>query len=148
MASEYAATIFTEQRESSAEQPDTSLVDEQFVTSTKATSEQDADSDEENPSGDTGDNSNISDNGGRVKIGAEAGLAGICYDFERSKITHARIASLENSTRYFPIGFAQPAGIDSVPNPKENEVVVFEDFFTAGLRIPPHPIFWEILHKF
>jgi hypothetical protein len=148
MASEYAATIFTEQRESSAEQPDASLVDEQFVTSTKATSEQDADSDEENPSGDTGDNSNISDNGGRVKIGAEVGLAGICYDFERSKITQARIASFENSTRYFPIGFAQPPGIDSVPNPKENEAVVFEDFFTAGLRIPPHPVFWEILRKF
>jgi hypothetical protein len=32
--------------------------------------------------------------------------------------------------------------------PKENEVIVFEDFFVAGLRIPPHPVLLEILHKF
>jgi hypothetical protein len=25
---------------------------------------------------------------------------------------------------------------------------VFKDFFTAGLRIPPHPVLLDILHKF
>jgi hypothetical protein len=27
-------------------------------------------------------------------------------------------------------------------------VVVFKDFFTAGLRIPPHTVLVDILHKF
>jgi hypothetical protein len=27
-------------------------------------------------------------------------------------------------------------------------VVVFKDFFVSGLRIPPHPILLDILHKF
>jgi hypothetical protein len=76
-----------EHRESSVEQPDASLDDVQAVASTEATSKQDAESDEENPSGDTGDSGSTSDNGGRMKIGAEAALAGMSYDFGQSKIT-------------------------------------------------------------
>jgi hypothetical protein len=35
----------------------------------------------------------------------------------------------------------------SVPDPQVNEAVVFEDFFTAGLHIPPHPVLMDILCK-
>jgi hypothetical protein len=38
--------------------------------------------------------------------------------------------------------------MESVSDPKENEVVVFEDFFVAGLHIPSHPILLDILQKF
>jgi hypothetical protein len=38
--------------------------------------------------------------------------------------------------------------MESVLDPKENEAVVFEDFFAAGLRIPPHSVLLDILHKF
>jgi hypothetical protein len=56
--------------------------------------------------------------------------------------------SLENSSRYFPKGFARPPGVESVPNPGENEAVVFKDFFVAGLCIPRHLVLLEILCKF
>jgi hypothetical protein len=32
-----------------------------------------------------------------------------------------------------------PAGSDSYPNPQPSEIVVFEDFFKRGFRVPVHP---------
>jgi hypothetical protein len=104
-----------EHRESSTKQPDASLADCQAVTSMEVTSNQDANSIEKNPSGDTSDSGNASDNDGHVKIGAEVALAGMGYDFGQSKVTRARITSLENSAHYFSKGFAQPPSVESVP---------------------------------
>jgi hypothetical protein len=53
--------------------------------------------------------------------------------------------SLENSVRYFLKGFARPPDMESVLDPKENKAVVFEDFFVASLRIPPHLVILDIL---
>jgi hypothetical protein len=114
----------------------------------EATSEQGATSDEENPFGDTGDSGNVFDDGSRVKIGAEAALVGVSYDFERSIVTRGRITSLENSACYFLKGFARPPGMESVLEPMENESVVFKDFFVAGLRIPLHLVLLDIVQKF
>jgi hypothetical protein len=125
-----------------------SLADDQVITSTEATSEQDAGSDEENPSVDTGDSGNASNGGSHVKIGADAALAGVSYDFVQLKVTRARITSLENSVRYSLKGFAWSPSVESVPTPKENEAVVLKDFFIAGPHIPPHPVLLDILRKF
>jgi hypothetical protein len=101
MASEDAGDVSVGHRGSSAEQLDTSLADDHNVALTEATSEQDAGSDEENLSEDTSDSRNVSDNGTRVKIGAEAALIGLSYDFGQSKVTRVGIMSLQNSARYF-----------------------------------------------
>jgi hypothetical protein len=37
---------------------------------------------------------------------------------------------------------------EQVPTPEEDEVVVFHDFFTCGLRFPCDPIFPAILDVF
>jgi hypothetical protein len=50
----------------------------------------------------------------------------------------AHITSLENSARYFQKGFARPPDVESILAPRENEAVVFKDFFIADLCIPPH----------
>jgi hypothetical protein len=34
------------------------------------------------------------------------------------------------------------------PEPDRNEVVIFEGFFTIGLRMPPHPVLADILLKY
>jgi hypothetical protein len=47
----------------------------------EAALDQGAGSDQENQSKGSGDSETASDNGGRVKIGAETTLAGISYDF-------------------------------------------------------------------
>jgi hypothetical protein len=81
LALEDADDVCVEQWGPSAEQLDMSVVDDQVVASTEATSEHDVGSGEENPSEDTGNSRNASDNCCRVKIGVEAALAGMSCDF-------------------------------------------------------------------
>jgi hypothetical protein len=38
--------------------------------------------------------------------------------------------------------------VQSILDPRMNETVVFKDFFTAGLCMPPHPVLVDILCKF
>jgi hypothetical protein len=40
------------------------------------------------------------------------------------------------------------AGEDVIPEPKEDEVVVFKSFFRAGLRFPLHEMIGEVLKNF
>jgi hypothetical protein len=137
-----------ERRESSAEQPKTSLTNEEVVVSAKVASEQGARSNEENPSDGYGDSENASGSGVCIKIGTEAALADVSYDFGQSTMMRAHVTSLESFTRYFLKGFTQSPGVESVPDPQEKKDVVFEDLFNASLCIPPHPILLDILCKF
>jgi hypothetical protein len=93
-------------------------------------------------------NLTASDNSVCLRVSAAAALARISYDFGPSTVTMVCLTSLENTDRYFSKGYGRPPGVESVPNPQTNKVVVFEDFFTVGLHMPPHPILVEILHKF
>jgi hypothetical protein len=56
--------------------------------------------------------------------------------------------SLESFTHYFPKRYGWALGAESIPNPHENEAVVFKYFFVAGLRMPPHPVLLDILRMF
>jgi hypothetical protein len=47
--------------------------------------------------------------------------------------------------RYFTEGAAHELGEETVLEPNDNEAVVFEEFFMAGLRMLSHPTFTEIL---
>jgi hypothetical protein len=49
---------------------------------------------------------------------------------------------------YFPKGGAHAPGAETVPEPDNDEVIVYEDFFIAGLRMPPHPAQADILLQF
>jgi hypothetical protein len=60
----------------------------------------------------------------------------------------ARLASLESNGHYFPKGYGRSLGAESVLDPQPDEAVIFEDFFAAGFRIPPHPVLLDILRKF
>jgi hypothetical protein len=54
------------------------------------------------------------------------------YDFEMSSVTVGRIRQLE-SLGYFVEGSAREPGEETIPEPNDDEVVVFEEFFTVGL---------------
>lgn len=49
--------------------------------------------------------------------------------------------------RYFRNGVGRVPGVEEVPEP-EGELVVFEAFFTAGLRLPAHRFVVEVLQRF
>jgi hypothetical protein len=81
MASYEVLEAFAEHREASTEQSEESHEGQQAVFLMEATSENGAGSDQENRSDGSGGNETAFHNGGRVKIGAEATLGGIIYDF-------------------------------------------------------------------
>jgi hypothetical protein len=48
----------------------------------------------------------------------------------------------------FPEDGARLPGTETVPKPDDDEVMVYEDFFVAGLRMPSHPALADILLHF
>jgi hypothetical protein len=69
------------------------------------------------------------------------------FVFGESKVTTDLIKEYEKS-RFFPIGDGCLPSGEQVPSLEANEVVVFRDFFTCGLRFPCDPILPSILEKF
>jgi hypothetical protein len=132
MASDEALETSTQQREASTDPTLSRSIDE---------------SDRKSWSGDSEDSETASDDSKRLKVAALA-AAGITYDFGASNIKKARIGSMENYARYFPKGYDRAPGVELVPEPRANEAFVFEDFFTAGLHMPPHPVLEDTLCKF
>jgi tRNA A37 threonylcarbamoyladenosine synthetase subunit TsaC/SUA5/YrdC len=53
---------------------------------------------------------------------------------------------IDNS--YFADGMGCEPRDETVPEPNGDEAVVFEEFFTTGIRMPPHPVLADILLKF
>jgi hypothetical protein len=148
MASDEAHEISAQPGENAANQAEESLVDQKVMASAEAASMHGNESDCESRFGDSGDNETASDNSGRLKVAVVAALAGISYDFGQSFATKTRLTSMESYARYFPKEYCHPRGAESMSKPRANEVVVFEDFFIAGLRMPPHLVLVDILHKF
>jgi hypothetical protein len=49
---------------------------------------------------------------------------------------------------YFAEGMAHEPREETVPELNSDKAVVLEEFFIAGLRMPPHPVLADILLKF
>jgi hypothetical protein len=105
-------------------------------------------SDRESQSGDSEESESGSDTATHIKVAVAAALAGITFDFGQSTMTRTRLASLGNNSHYFIEGYARPPGVEYVLDPWPDEAVMFEDFFTTGLRMPPHLVLLDILRKF
>jgi hypothetical protein len=148
MASDEVPEVFAEQLEASTPQAEKSLTDQQKGALTKTGSPCGVDSDCERWFDDSRDNETTSNNSGCLKVAAAAALAGISYDFGPSKIMKTHIGSMESYAHYFPKGYGRPPGAESVLEPRANKAVIFEDFFTVGLRMLLHPVFMDILLKF
>jgi hypothetical protein len=69
------------------------------------------------------------------------------YDFGASSVTMGHIRQLE-SLRYFAEGSARELGEETILEPNDDKVIVFEEFFAAGLRMLPHPVLTGILLKY
>jgi hypothetical protein len=98
--------------------------------------------------GDTSDRSrdNIGDHG------EESGAVDPCkyvrsYDFGPLTVTVGRIRQLK-ALGYFAKGSAHEPGDEIIPELVADEAIMFEEFFAAGLGMPPHPMLTDILVKF
>jgi hypothetical protein len=69
------------------------------------------------------------------------------FIFGESKVTTNLIKEYEVAG-FFPTGDSRAPLDEQIPTPEADEVVVFHDFFTCGLRFPCDPLVPAILDKF
>jgi hypothetical protein len=67
--------------------------------------------------------------------------------FGESKVTANMIRDYE-AAGFFPVGTGRAPLDEQTPTPEADEVVVFRDFFTCGLRFPCNPVLPAILNVF
>jgi hypothetical protein len=67
-------------------------------------------------------------------------------EFGTSRILSGRVLEMQR-LGYFGNGVGRAPGAEEVPEP-EGELIVFEAFFAAGLRLPTHQFVAEVLRKF
>jgi hypothetical protein len=72
--------------------------------------------------------------------------AGDSVNFGVSRMSSVRVQDMQR-LGYFGGGVARVPGTEEVPEPK-GELVVFEAFFAAGLRLPAHRFVGEVLRRF
>jgi hypothetical protein len=71
---------------------------------------------------------------------------GDTMEFGVSRISSARVQDMQQ-LGYFGSGVGRVLGAEEVPE-LEGKLVVFEAFFTAGLRLPAHRFVAEVLRRF
>jgi hypothetical protein len=70
------------------------------------------------------------------------------YYFKASTITLGKIKEMVEKG-YIAEGEARRSpGVEAIPEPDNNEAIVYEDFFITGLHMPPHPTLADILLHF
>jgi hypothetical protein len=79
-------------------------------------------------------------------VAAVALHPGDTVEFGVSRISSVRVQDMQQLV-YFGIGVGRVPGAEEVPEP-EGELVVFEAFLTAGLRLPAHRFVAEVLQRF
>jgi hypothetical protein len=90
--------------------------------------------------------SDASSEGTPSTLVAEELRAGDSVDFSVSWMSSVRVQDMQR-LGYFGSGVARVPGTEEVPEP-EGELVVFEAFFAAGLRLPAHRFVGEVLRRF
>jgi hypothetical protein len=71
---------------------------------------------------------------------------GDTVEFDMSRMSSVCVQDMQQ-LGYFGGGVARVPGAEEVPEP-EGELVVFEAFFAAGLRLPAHRFMAEVLRRF
>jgi hypothetical protein len=79
-------------------------------------------------------------------VAAEELRADDTVDFGVSRMSSVHVQDMQQ-LGYFGGGVARVPGMEEVPEP-EGELVVFEAFFAAGLRLPAHRFVGEVLRRF
>jgi hypothetical protein len=79
-------------------------------------------------------------------MAAEELHPGDTVEFGMSRISSVRVQDMQQ-LGYFGSGVGRVPGAEEVPE-LEGELVIFEAFFTAGLRLPAHRFVVEVLRRF
>jgi hypothetical protein len=90
----------------------------------------------------------LSDAGSHSGAGDEVdkGSCTQSYFFRLSTVAVSRIHGMINRG-YFAEGMAHELGEETIPEPNSDKAVFYEEFFSASLRMPSHPVLADILLK-
>jgi hypothetical protein len=86
----------------------------------------------------TVDSSDVADSASNAAVGFEFGL---------SRVTSSDLGEFAK-VGWFSRDLARPSEGEVVLDPRGDEVVVYKEFFLAGLRFPPHPLVVGVLKGF
>jgi hypothetical protein len=91
----------------------------------------------------------LSDVGSHSGAGADidVGSRMWSYYFRPSTVTISRIREMVDNDN-FADGMGHEPSEETIADPQAEEAVLFKEFFTAGLRMPPQPVLSDILLKF
>ena len=73
--------------------------------------------------------------------------AGVSFEFGLSRVTLLELDEFAK-VGWFPRDLARPSEGEVVLDPCGDEVVVYKEFFIAGLRFPAHPLVIGVLKRF
>jgi hypothetical protein len=94
-----------------------------------------------------GEGPTFSAGGADTSVGTSDDENSQTYYFGPSTITRGKIKEMVEKG-YFAEGEAYEPRAEMIPEPDNDEAIVYKDLFVTGLRMPPHPVFDDILLHF
>ena len=73
--------------------------------------------------------------------------AAVSFEFGPSRVALKKLDEFVKMG-WFPRDLARLSEGEVVPDPRDNKVVVYKEFFIAGLRFLPHPLVVGVLKRF
>lgn len=86
----------------------------------------------------------LADGADVADFGSDAAMS---FEFGLSRVTSSDLDDFVKAA-WFMCDAARPCGGETVPDPHDDKVVVFREFFDVGLRFPPHPLVIGVLKRF
>lgn len=80
-------------------------------------------------------------------VADSASNAGVSFKFGLSRVTSSDLGDFAK-WGWFLHDLARPSEGETIPDPHDDEVVVYKEFFVARLRFPPHPLVIGVLKHF
>ena len=69
------------------------------------------------------------------------------FEFGLSRVTSSDLDDFAK-VGWFDRDLVRPSDGDAVPDPHDDEVVAYKEFFLASLRLPAHPLVVRVLKRF
>ena len=81
------------------------------------------------------------------EVADSASDAAVSFEFGLSRVTSSDLDKFAKAG-WFARDLARPSEGEVVPDPHDDEVIVYKEFFLAGLRFPSHPLVVGVLKRF
>ena len=82
-----------------------------------------------------------------LEVADSASDAAVSFEFGLSRVTSSDLDEFAKAS-WFARGLVRPSEGEVVPDPHDDKVVVYKEFFLVGLSFPSHPLVVGVLKRF